>query len=669
MTPRSYLRLALLAALLLVAWLAYRPGLSGGFVFDDFANLPALGETGPIDNAATFARYITSGTADPIGRPLAMASFLIDAHDWPAQPEPFKRTNVILHLLNCALLYALLRAFGRAWARGESEAMTATRMDHAALIASGLWALHPLFVSTTLYIVQREAMLPATFCLTGLLAWVKARQLLAEGQTRAGSFMAVVAVVGCTLLAALSKANGLLLPSLILVVERFSLPPEPRPVGRSGTVFRMALAACWIATGAIVLALVYLAWAGIVHGIPHRPWTEAQRLLTEPRILWQYLGQLWLPHPYTAGVFNDTTAVSTHLWRPWTTFVAIAGLVVLCLFAWFGRRLSPAIAGAILFFLTGHLLESSSVPLELYFEHRNYLPALLMFWPVGLWLVGLPMNLRARSTKPVFPSLRVRYALTAVLIISMAGMTYANASVWGDNAHQGTLWARLNPTSARAQVTAAQEEIQHGTPSRAIARLTPLLAARPEEVQIAFNLIAAHCQAGDLSDTDMATARRALRLTRDPGALIAGWYARTIPVAQKGECPGLSLVGLKDLTQAGLDNPNLPPGRKQDLEHALGEIALATNDPKAALLHFNRGLELDPHETVALRQAAELGSAGHAELGLQHLSVYDSLPVAADAIGPGMATVHAWVLQRQAYWPRERARLVATLKADAGVGP
>jgi hypothetical protein len=667
MTLRSYLRLALLAALLLVAWLAYRPGLSGGFVFDDFANLPALGETGPVDNAAAFARYVTSGTADPIGRPLAMASFLIDARDWPARPEPFKRTNIILHLLNCALLYGLLRAFGRTWMRsGEFETLTDTRMDHASLIASGLWALHPLFVSTTLYIVQREAMLPATFCLAGLLAWMKARRLLDQGRTRAGSLMAILAIAGCTLLATLSKANGLLLPSLILIVERVFLPQGLRPAGRAGRVFSAALMACTVATAAIVLALIYLAWMGIDHGIPHRPWTEGQRLLTEPRIIWQYLGQLWFPHPYTAGVFNDTTAVSMTFWQPWTTSIAIVGVVLLCIFAWTGRRVAPALAGAILFFLTGHLLESSSVPLELYFEHRNYLPSLLLFWPLALWLAGVRMKPSAGASRPIFPSARVRYALAAILLASMAGMTYANASVWGDTANQATLWARLNPTSARAQVTAAQEEIQQGHPSRAVARLTPLLVASPGEVQIAFNLIAAHCQAGDLSAADMAAASRALRITRDPGALIAGWYARTIPDAQDGECSGLSIDGLRKLTQAGLENPNLPPGRKQDLEHALGAMALATNDPEKALLHFNRGLILDPHETVALRQAAELGSAGHAALGLEHLSTYDSLPGAADVASPGIGFVHAWVLQRQAYWPRERARLVTALRADAG---
>ena len=64
-----------LAAVLLVAWHAYKPGMTGSFHFDDFANLPILGAMGPIDNGPAFWRYITAGHADPTGRPAALLSF------------------------------------------------------------------------------------------------------------------------------------------------------------------------------------------------------------------------------------------------------------------------------------------------------------------------------------------------------------------------------------------------------------------------------------------------------------------------------------------------------------------------------------------------------------------------------------------------------------------
>ena len=105
--------LLVLTVILALTWWAYHPGLSGDFLFDDFGSLPTLGATGPVDNWATFWRYITSGGADPNGRPLTLLTFLIDARDWPASPYPFKVTNVILHLINGALLAWVLWKLGR----------------------------------------------------------------------------------------------------------------------------------------------------------------------------------------------------------------------------------------------------------------------------------------------------------------------------------------------------------------------------------------------------------------------------------------------------------------------------------------------------------------------------------------------------------------------------
>jgi len=645
--------------LLVAAWFAYRPGLNGGFLFDDFANLPSLGDMGRIDNGAALARYVTSGTADPLGRPIAVASFLVDAKDWPASPYPFKRTNVLLHLLNGLLLYLTLIAIGRQGLPGISHG----RVASTAWITTALWTLHPLFVSTTLYIVQREAMLPATFTLLGILAWMKTRERLHEDKNLAAIGYAAVSLGLCTALATLSKANGILLPALILSMEYTVLSVSAHDFSRKAhRLHHSLLLASWILTGIVGIALVYVAMSSMINGLPHRPWTESQRLLTEPRILWQYLGQLWMPHPYTAGVFNDAVTVSVDALHPWTTIPSILALFAALAGAILWRKRWPVIACAVLFFFAGHLLESTSVPLELYFEHRNYLPAMLLFWPLGVWLTGA--DRRPGEVTKSFPPPPVRYAIATLVIVSLGAMTRANANVWGDTDHQASLWAMFNPKSPRAQVGAAQEELRHGAADKAVARLTSLLQERPTEVQIAFNLIAAHCALGDLSPAHLNAARRAISTAIDPGTLILSWFDRTIPAAKNGDCPHLDLHAVTMLAQAGLGNPHLPAGRHQDLEHVLGTIALTMNRPDEALMHFNRALALDPREPAALMQAAELGSAGHPRQGLSHLAFFDKLRAAPQEATVGMPAIHAWVLRRQQYWPRERARLEATLRAD-----
>jgi protein O-mannosyl-transferase len=650
-----------LCLVLALTWLVYRPGLSGPFLFDDYANLPALGASGPVDDWPTFERYVTSGIADPTGRPVALTSFLIDANNWPAAPYAFKRTNLILHLLNGVLLYLLLGRLGVALGR---QGIDAGRAKQVALLATALWLLHPLFVSTTLYIVQREAMLPVTFVTLGLLGWINGRTRIARGSYVAGSAIAATSIIGGTALAVLSKANGILLPGFVLVIEYGLLArTEHIENANAARTYGALLRLIKIACGLLAASLLYIGVRGILQGIgDQRPWTLGQRLLTEPRVLWEYLRLLWLPHPYTAGVFNDQVAVSTSLTHPWTTLPALTGVLALISAAVVFRKRVPVAATAVLFFFVGHAMESTTIPLELYFEHRNYLPSLLLFWPLSAWLLRQSASLDHPPTLSV-----LRRAICAVAVVGLAAMTYSNATIWGNGQEQAALWAALNPLSPRAQVNAAQSEIARGNPTAAIARLTPLLRQHPEEVQLALNVLAARCADHSLSTADIDRARNAMSDARDPGTLLVTWFSRALSDARAEVCPGLDLPALSTLANAGASNPRFPNGRRQDLSHIQGLISLEQRDPQKALAEFQRALALDPNPGIALEQAAILGSAGYPAEGLQHLATFDGLP-ASDRPGAGMPMIHKWILERQHYWARERAHLEQTLRTDLQQG-
>ena len=644
----------LLILLLGTAWIAYAPGLHGDFLFDDFGNLPALGAMGPVDNWHTFWRYITSGTADPTGRPLTLLTFLLDARNWPADPYPFKRTSLILHLLNGSLLYALLARLG------QLLTVEAPRRHVAALLGSALWLLHPLLVSTTLYIVQREAMLPATCIMTGLLIWLHGRDQLRHGRITSGLAWSIVGVGACTLLAVLAKANGALLPLYALLIEIIVLAPRhPLPLGKVQRVYRGFL---WVfAVIPTFVVCAHVAWVG-VHGIlvgspSFRPWSIGQRLLTEPRVLMDYLSLLWLPRPFSSGLFNDQYVVSTSLLHPVTTLPAFIALLALIGSAWSFRRHHPAASLAILFYFAGQLIESSSLPLELYFEHRNYVPALLMFWPLGLWLADIRTMLVLKR------------GLMFVLPLGLALMTHARAELWGNARTQALLWAKINPNSARAQANAAQIEMQTGRPQDAIHRLEKLLATEPDQTQLVFNLIGARCLTGGVSSDDLTAARKAMQGSASSGTLFTHWFDRTLPVAMSGDCPGLTPTFLLTLINTGLSNPQLAAaGPQQDLTYLRGRIALAQHQPDSALTDFIRALDLQVRPGMALEAAATLGAAGYQTQGLQLLDHYQHVQDQAMPPGIGMPMLHAWVLARQNYWPHELAHLRQQLTLDARAG-
>ena len=660
---KSWIMLALLGALTVAI---YAPGLHGGFLFDDYGNLPVLGESGPIVHWATFWRYITAGHADPTGRPLTMLTFLLDAHNWPANPYPFKRDNLILHLLNGLLLAQLLLRLGRLVVRDGSP----KRIEAAAILGAAFWMLHPLFVSTTLYIVQREAMLPVTFTLLGLQLWLRGREALLRDRMVAGLLCILLGLGGCTLLGVLGKANGILLPALALVLEYVLLRSTSNPPPQDRTYRRIMLLFAWLPTAIVAGYLLDQGFNGLVYGISAtRPWTLGQRLLTEPRVLMDYLGLLWLPRPFTPGLFNDNVLVSTSLWSPVTTLPALLAVVGLIVAAWSLRRRHPALATAVLFYFVGQSLESSTVALELYFEHRNYLPALLMFWPVALWLCGAqqPSPPSASHTGTSIRWDKAKTTLAALLVFGLALMTHARASLWGNTRDQALLWARLNPDSPRAQANAAQVEMSAGYPWLAIARLKPLLAKSPDQAQLALNLLAAECQLGHANAATLAAANTSLSTMRDPGSLLTSWFTRVIEQAPHPTCPQLDTTNITAMLDAVGTNPFLKgnAGRQQDLYYLKGRLALVQGNAGTALDDFNHALDLQVRPAIALEQAALLGSAGFPRQGLAHLDHYAAMATRAAAPAFGMPRLHAWVLQHQQYWPKELARLRATLRSDA----
>ncbi len=636
----------------LTVW-AYSPGLSGGFLFDDFGNINALGATGPVDNWQTFWRYVTSGNADPTGRPVALLSFLIDGNTWPTSPYPFKRTNLIIHLLNGLLLAGALWRLSRITAIPQKAAATSS------ILAAAIWLLHPLMVSTTLYIVQRQAMLPATFFLLGLHGWIEGRILLQRNADLLGATCMIASLGLSTALATLSKGNGVLIPALIGVIELFILRHKaPHP---ANTKLLNGLSVALLLTPAlVVLAYLVSRVPGVLESTPTiRPWTLGQRLLTESRILIEYLSVIWVPRPFTAGLYNDNVLVSTSLIAPWTTLPSVVFVVSAPLAAWIVRKSHPLASAAIFFFWIGHTVESTVIPLELYYEHRNYLPSLMMFWPFATWLAMPGRNATARLT------------LSALMLLALASMTHARASLWGDEKEQALVWAALNPDSARAQATAALHEMHMNRPDLAYSRLSSLEGTMSGEVQIAFNRLGASCRMGSVQPGDLDAAATAVRSTKRGSNLSFKWMDRMVGVAGSRNCRGLTLQALERLVDIAAANPqlNTGKGREQEFLNIKARIELARTNVDAALAFFNAALDARPSPSTALKQAATLGQAGYPQHALNHLEHFEHLQTLPKLTLRGMPKIHQWVLEKQGYWTAELQHLKKGLREDLASSP
>lgn len=642
----------LIGASLIVAAFVLAPGLTGGFHFDDTPNFMEMFGAGAVSDWNSLLRFVTSGSADPGGRPIALLSFLPQDAAWPDSPERFLAVNVLLHLANATLLFVFLR-----FLRPKEADVSGWRWTCIAV--TGFWLLHPLHVSTVLYAIQREAMLPATFALLTFIAYIQGRRQFFATDGKRGTLLLVLAVLIGTGLAAGSKANGLLVPSLLLVLEGTLLPSPASVLGPAARQrFRIARALLLVTPTALVVG--YLGWTArnwdTAPGV--REWTIYQRLITEPRILFDYIGLLLIPRASSSGLYNDDLVASSNLLDPISTLICSAALLALSVVALRLRRKRPFWAAGILFFLVGHLMESTTLPLELYYEHRNYLPSLLFFLPFVYSLFTAP-SLRGTAM-----------SIIVVIAMLLAYTTYQRSSLWGDPARLAASWLLTNPESSRANAAAAQIDVRRGNAERAVHRLQAYLTRHPDDLQVGFAHLAASCAHDGFSVRDGKALAAALSRANSNLQFVNLWLTRTIRIAESGSCRALDLREAGILIDAAMQNPSMNRQlfKEVELYPVLGRWNVAIGRPDTALAFYNRTLERTPRAAIAASQASDFALHGYFGEALRHLDYFDRLPPYREA-RQGMPAVHSLVLARQGYWEQEIRRLRRDLLAAQGSSP
>jgi hypothetical protein len=414
----------LFAGLALVTAILYYQALNTPFLLDDFQNLRDLSL---LDRDGILA-YILGGRAGPGGRPLALLSFALQYNDWPTDPFAFKAVNLIIHLANAWLIFLitmeLISYLGMRRKQGAGL---------VSLMVAGLWLLHPVQLSSVLYVVQRMNLLAGFFTLLGVYLYLRLRHR-DLGRAKNLSLL-TAAIYGCTVLAVLCKENGILLPVYILCLEQVLLADTiPKPQRRR---------VLYITAIPIAVVLAYLAWStkAIMAGYAYRSFNLEQRLLTEAGIILGYLKIILIPHPSDFTLFHDDYPVTTSLLGNGGGLYAVVAVSALVLSALLLRRKARIYSFAVTWFLAGHLLESSFIPLELYFEHRNYIPSFGVLLLVGFCLVRLAYSVETRWVSIIL--------LAAYPSINLA-VTVLELQLWSDPYKQAVVWADQHPTSRRA---------------------------------------------------------------------------------------------------------------------------------------------------------------------------------------------------------------------------
>jgi len=372
-----------LLLLLVSVGLLYWQGLSGGFFFDDGASILHNQKIKISHLSLEILQQVwASGIAGPTGRPISQLSFALNYFFGGLSPYGYKVFNLILHLLvTVVVFFTLKNLLDEVHDKAESSVNA-----WLALGVTAVWAVHPIQLTTVLHVVQRMTSLSALFLLLAFYFHVTARQAALPALSSGWRFVVAWGVFWP--ISILCKEAGALFPLFVLVYELTIHRRSSEKFDRFAKIFM-------VAQGLLLLCVLFYMLSPYANwlwsGYEMRSFDLLQRLLTEARVIWFYLRLIVLPQFADFSLFHDDFVISTGWFEPVSTAVALLGLVILIMIAWHYRIRAALLSFCIGWFLIGHLLESSFLPLEIAHEHRNYLPSLGIFliFPVfSIWLQG-----------------------------------------------------------------------------------------------------------------------------------------------------------------------------------------------------------------------------------------------------------------------------------------
>lgn len=596
-TPAAGVQLLHLLLLAAFAGVAYLPSFGVPFVFDDLPNIvhnPAV----QAHAAADLVHVLDSPVS--ASRPTALLTFALNHLAGGLDPTGYHAVNLVLHVANAGLLYALLLLLAPA-------DRPAWRL---AFFGALLWLLHPVQTQAVTYIVQRMTLLATTGYLLGLLAFALQRH------GRLATPAAVTIWLAAFLLGLTSKeiVASLPLACLLLEVTCFS---DRTSAGTRAWLTGAALLCC------AVLALLYLPglpeWTARYSNRDFSPW---QRLLTEPRVLWHYLSLLGWPAPARLHL-DYHVSPSRGWWQPATTLPALLGLGLLALLGWRLRRRWPLAGFAVLFFLLASALEASFLNLEIAFIHRLYLPSL--FLAAGL-LSLLPARLLVRSSVPLL-----------LLAATLALVTVERNREWRDENRFWALELERGASPFRALLNRGSTLIELGRAGDAVRLLEqslPLVPA-PERRVLELQIAAAHfaMEAFDLARARLEALRQAHGDRPEILFLLALTYvkqgepaAATALVAPLAAAPGFDVQahlvaaladGARGATSRAITRlralragpPPLAPALDELVAMQLADLLLATGDAAAASRLYREAIARRPGNQFAWRQLYRLAQA------------------------------------------------------------
>lgn len=456
----------------------YAPALQNGFVWDDNALVmrdPLIRSWRLIPEG--FQHFLfTDASASDFYRPIQRLTYVFDYAAYRFGPAGYHFTSILCHLFAALALFLFSREFLKECAVGKRA------QKLVPLLATLVWAIHPLQSSAVTYISGRADPLAAGFGFLGLFF-----AMIASRGSKSRVWMFTALALALFLLSALSKEAGLIFPALWIAI--ILLRTRWKSMLPAGVTL-------------VFVLITYLSFRlPAEHETPPapRPLPVLVRPILIARAFAEYTGLVLLPlnlrmerdvETHARG-FNDES-LSAAAWRELQT---LAGIVLLAAFVfWLSRewKRDRAIFDLLVLTLLTYLPVSGIFPLNAAVaEHWLYLPGAFLSLAVGLAVARSFDVSRIARLRPL------ALAALAIWMVFLAGRTFVRNYDWKDQETFLTRTIAAGGNSARMLINLAGVEMNDRRLDEARKHLLIALQEEPDQPLAVINLAAVAIKQND----------------------------------------------------------------------------------------------------------------------------------------------------------------------------
>lgn len=544
-----------LVAILAITALIFLPALDNGLTnWDDpeyLAENPLIQGLSPDSIKGMFTKHLNGKY-----HPLTQLTYTLEYHWFGPTPRIYHLNNLLLHLMNVALVFALTRILFREPA--------------ISLVTTVLFAVHPMHVEPVAWIAARKDVLSTLFYLAALLFWIGYLRNLAPKR------WFYILTFFSSILAILAKASAVTIPLVLILLDYYF----QRPINRKMFAEKIPFLACAAWLGSLTWTAVETSQAFPATGL----FGITDRLFLSLYAIFLYLRKLIFP--VTISCFYPLPAKGG-LWFPLSVYAASAAVVLGGWLLWEKRRnVGGEILFAVLFFVIQivPMLHLAKINDSIIYDRFAYLPSLGIFLLLAKFYCRLVQGVP--SSLHLIDSRRLIRTLFPVYLLSLSLFSWQHVHIWKNSY---TLWSdviRQFPKSALGYYNRAHALTEAGRYDLALKDASQAVRLAPHHVNSYLNRgrIYANKEVYELALMDFS---RAVRLAPENpmGYLERGnillYFHQHDPAIQ-------------DFTTALRLDPRQSPAYNNR-----GNIYLLTGRHELAMADYTKALEIDPLYTDA----------------------------------------------------------------------